>query len=765
MGRKRNLGRQSRRLNLEQLERREVFASNSFHNSIFPEDVNADNQLSPLDALVVINLLNQAWNRSGPATAASGEGESTVFPDVDNDGSISPLDVLGVINTLNAEQPDASAAMMPAMTPGPVLKQSDVDTLLTRATMATTSQDAIIAIVDRAGRILGVRAEQEVLNMYSGRQDDLVFAVDGAVSKARTAAFFSNNQAPLTSRTIRFISQSTITQREVESNPNISDINSTRRGPGFVAPIGTGGHFPPMVANTPLVDLLMIEHQSRDGSVLPGLDGIKGTVDDLSLNSRFNVDLGHVPMEALDYMRTFPDSYGTQSGILPRAQNRGIATLPGGLPIYKLVDGKVHLVGGIGVFFPGMDGFATHEQGFVHASLRNGVPQSELDRTNASKVLQSEFIAFFATGGTKIGPLATGVSQFEGTAPPLPADIVGISGRIDLVGITLEIYGPHPTRFNTARSQVQLLQVGQANGGGVGTNSGSNLKVLPGGQTLLDGIGVPEGWLVLPHASSIPGGLSASDVEQIITRGIAQANKTRAAIRLDTSTLDFKPGTETRMVFSVADATGEVLGLFRMPDATIFSIDVAVAKSRNTTYYAGEDLVAADRIDANNDGNPDVPKGVAFTNRTFRFLAAPRFPTGSNASPGDFSLLVMPGINSKTAENADPNNPLPASIYADPANATVVSFDSFNASRNFRNPKNLKNQNGVVFFPGSSALYKSSTILVGGFGVSGDGVDQDDVVTVSGQLGFEPLAANQADAFFVASVRLPYQKFNRNPTL
>jgi hypothetical protein len=125
----------------------------------------------------------------------------------------------------------------------------------------------------------------------------------------------------------------------------------------------------------------------------------------------------------------------------------------------------------------------------------------------------------------------------------------------------------------------------------------------------------------------------------------------------------------------------------------------------------------------------------------------------------------MPGINPMTAENADINNPLRASIYSDPATATVVSFDSFNASRNFRNPNNLKNQNGVVFFPGSSALYKSSTILVGGFGVSGDGVDQDDVVTVAGQVGFEPLAANQADAFFAAGVRLPYQKYNRSPRL
>jgi uncharacterized protein GlcG (DUF336 family) len=762
MASKRVSEQHKRRLFLEQLERREVFAGTALHNSVFPEDVDADNQLSPLDALVVINILN----REGVTPPGSGEGEASLFPDVDNDGSISPLDALGVINTLNEESSSAAISIAPAMSSSSVLTASDVETLLNRASMATTSQDAIIAVVDRAGRILGVRAEQDVLNMYAGRPDDLVFAIDGAVSKARTAAFFSNNQAPLTSRTVRFISQSTITQREVESNPNILDPDSIRRGPGFVAPIGTGGHFPPMVANTPLVDLLMIEHQSRDGSKLPGLDGIKGTADDLDMTSRFNVDLNHVPMEAKTYMQTFPDSYGTQSGILPRAQNRGIATLPGGIPIYKSGGG---LVGGIGVFFPGPNGFASFEQGFVHASQRNGVAQKELDRTNASKVLESEFIAFFATGGTTLGANNSKDSRlldpFEGTAPPVPAGFFGLSGRIDLVGITLEIYGPHPTRFNTAPSQVQLSQVGHRNGGGQGANSGANLRVTPGGDTLLHGIPVPEGWLVTPHASSVPGGLSAQDVEQIIKTAEQQALKTRAAIRLNASTPEFKPGVATSMVLSVADSTGEVLGLFRMPDATIFSIDVAVAKSRNTSYYASESIVAADRVDANNDGNPDVPKGVAFTNRTFRFLAAPRFPTGSNAAPGDFSLLTMPGINPGTAENTDPNNPLPASVYSNPATASVVSFDSFNASRNFRNPDNLKNQNGVVFFPGSSALYKSKSILVGGFGVSGDGVDQDDVVTVAGQVGFEPLAANQADAFFAAGVRLPYQKYNRSPRL
>jgi hypothetical protein len=53
--------------------------------------------------------------------------------------------------------------------------------------------------------------------------------------------------------------------------------------------------------------------------------------------------------------------------------------------------------------------------------------------------------------------------------------------------------------------------------------------------------------------------------------------------------------------------------------------------------------------------------------------------------------------------------------------------------------------------------------LVGGFGVSGDGVDQDDVVTAAGQVGFAAPDHLRIDQYIVGGVRLPFQKYNRNP--
>lgn len=765
--------RSQRRLSLESLEGRSLMAGiPGYHNISMPFDVDNDLRITPLDALVVINRINSGQINN--QTGSDGEDAASnpiVFCDVDADGLVSPLDALAVINQLNVNMATAVPAAPipePAPTPfisGPIITENDVTCLLQRASMATASNDAIITIVDRSGRILGVRTESDVVAMYAGRDADLVFAIDGAVAKARTAAFFSNEEAPLTSRTIRFISQSTITQREVESNPDIMDPNSTLRGPGFVAPIGTGAHFPPVVANTPPVDLFAIEHQSRDSANYAGFDGIKGTSDDANdLAWRFDANPAYIPEDAKSFLKTFPESYGFQSGRLVNAQGRGIATLPGGMPLYKKrSDGSLALVGGVGVFFPGPNGYASYEQNFVPTSMRGAAgPQSNSERLNAPKVLESEFIAYFAAGGTVVGPGATPVTEFEGSAPQ--CGFAMPSGRIDLVGITLEIFGPTPTRQNPVTGAQRLLQVGRANGGGRGADSGIDQPIVTGGAKAQSGYSVPEGWLINPHASTVDPQFTTEEVERIINNGIAEANLTRAAIRLDVNN-GFRPGARTKMVLAVSDSAGEVLGLYRMHDATVFSVDVAVAKSRNTSYYASNSLVDADRVDQDNNSTADIPVGTALTNRTFRFLALPRYPSGSpeGTPPGDFSILTMPGIHPLTGENT--GAALPASVYA-ATTATVLSFDSFNASRNFRDPRNIKRQNGIVFFPGSSALYDSisgSKKLVGGLGISGDGVDQDDVVTVAAQQGFEAPDALRADQFMVAGVRLPYQNFNRNP--
>ncbi len=643
---------------------------------------------------------------------------------------------ISLADNVTASPADRVARNNPKPTPvgaGPdaTLSTNEVSQLLRRAAAASASEDAIIAIVDRGGRILGVRTEGGVAPEITGNTANLVFAIDGAIAKARTGAFFGNAQAPLTSRTIRNLSQTTISEREVVSNPN-APLNSTLRGPGFVAPVGIGAHFPPNVPNTPEVDLFAIEHTNRDGSVHPGADGVRGTGDDIALAQRFNIDPAFVPA---GQQLAVPDSYGFVTGLLPNAQSRGIATLPGGIPIFK--NGTV--AGGIGVFFPGKTGFASEE----NSSLSTIFNSTKLDRS-----LESEYIAFAALGG--IGSVSYRAPLNGAT---LPAGIQLPAGRIDLVGIQLEVFGPG----GFDRGPKALRDFGFRLGVG-NPDSGVNRTVsLPGGPTLIAGLRVPEGWLVTPHAGV---GISANEVRQIIQKGIDQANKTRAAIRLPAAFANPANATierlvqsvATKMVFAVCDLNGNLVGLFRMPDATVFSIDVAVAKSRNVNYYANPaKLQAIDRV-------PGVAAGTAFTNRTFRFVSLPRFPSAVDFNvPGTFSILRDGNVNPFTARQDGQR--LQAGAFK-----TVLGHDAFFPASNFRDPTNIANQNGIVFFPGSAPLYRPTRGLIGGFGVSGDGVDQDDVVTAAGQKGFDVVGVLRADQVQLAgNIRLPYQKFNRNP--
>ncbi|HYL37574.1 MAG TPA: heme-binding protein [Bryobacteraceae bacterium] len=225
----------------------------------------------------------------------------------------------------------------------------------------------------------------------------------------------------------------------------------------------------------------------------------------------------------------------------------------------------------------------------------------------------------------------------------------------------------------------------------------------------------PEGDLVAPHDGPI-GGLTHDDVRAIVDAAVAGGNITRAVIRLPL-------GSRARFAIAVADLDGTVLALHRMPDATVFSIDVAVAKSRNVIFLSGPDRAAGDL--------PGVPMGTAVTNRTIGFGAQPFYPPGVDYStPGPFFDLYKFDALNPCTQGSQASNP---------------------------------NQNGIVFFPGALPLYRNGA-LVGGLGVSGDGVEQDDFVTALAAAGFEAPESIRADRVIDQGVRLPYLKFPRNPT-
>ncbi len=120
-----------------------------------------------------------------------------------------------------------------------ILTQADVQMVVEAAATAAQSDAMAIVVVDRMGRILAVYVGPSAPPTSLGNFGAMIPTADLAVALARTGAFFSNDQAPLSSRTVRFIS---------------------------------GIHFPPGVVNTASAALYGIENTNRGCNLATSLD-------------------------------------------------------------------------------------------------------------------------------------------------------------------------------------------------------------------------------------------------------------------------------------------------------------------------------------------------------------------------------------------------------------------------------------------------------------------------------------------------------------
>ena len=366
---------------------------------------------------------------------------------------------------------------------------------------------------------MGVKVESGVNVTLQGQPNTpandlnaLVFAIDGAVSEARSAAFFSSNAEPLTSRTVGFISQSTITQREVQSDPDLGNSASVYQGPGLVARIGVGGNFPPNALDTASADLFGIELSNRD--------------TDLT----FNVPSAHLTAaEAASGQIINTESYGVASGLLPTATARGIGTLPGGIPLYK----NGTLVGAIAVFFPGPNGYADYEQGFTPLAANASTTaeqNAEIARMDTPLELTAEWMAFAATGGSSgagypVGTLHSSVGPAINMVPGynFPG---GSRYQINMAGIILDSVGAGGPYLGLQQIRKTAASAGVGNATGsllLGAFNPGNAPALDSPASYQTGQDVGSGWLVLPHGTAA----QIAEENQIVSQGIAQAQQTR----------------------------------------------------------------------------------------------------------------------------------------------------------------------------------------------------------------------------------------------
>jgi uncharacterized protein GlcG (DUF336 family) len=253
-------------------------------------------------------------------------------------------------------------------------------------------------------------------------------------------------------------------------------------------------------------------------------------------------------------------------------------------------------------------------------------------------------------------------------------------------------------------------------------------------------------------AGTAPSGnvLSASEVESIISRAAQQANITRAAIRQPL-------GSNARVSIAVVDTAGVVLGVFRQQDAPVFGFDVAVQKARSAAFFSRSDAATTLRaagfgayVDRAIADGVRLDGAFAFSDRAIGFLHRPFFPDGIDGSePGPFSTA----IGSWSPFNVGLQLDLVRTNFLAALSGPVASCSSIPALAN-----------GIQIFAGSVPLYKNG-VLVGAIGISGDGIDQDDLIAAAGANAFSPPAAIRSDQIFVRGVRLPFLKFPRSPNL
>ena len=112
----------------------------------------------------------------------------------------------------------------------PNLTETDVRTVIQKAAESIDATTMVIAVTNRQGDILAVFRKPDAPILSQGNFGMQVDTNELAVGLARTGGFFSNNQAPLSSRTVRYIS---------------------------------GIHFPPGISFTGNADLYGIENTNR----------------------------------------------------------------------------------------------------------------------------------------------------------------------------------------------------------------------------------------------------------------------------------------------------------------------------------------------------------------------------------------------------------------------------------------------------------------------------------------------------------------------
>ncbi|HRK30264.1 MAG TPA: heme-binding protein [Tepidisphaeraceae bacterium] len=573
-----------------------------------------------------------------------------------------------------------------AGSPGERLTTADVNRILAAAASQALSTQ-IIAVVDRENEILGVWAGADARLStppdQSGNSNNiLVNPVVKAITKARTAAFFQSRGNAFSTRTARFIIQ--------DNFPH--PVPNTMGGPLYGVQFST----------LPFSDFSFNSLGTVTG---PAVSGDPGGIA-LFKNGEPVGGIG-VAGDGRDFI-TRPDLPFDPRVSFQRDANGNLVRDASGRKIKLVFDGNEEsdfdeavAKAGAAAVAPGGGNyeadFSIQAERIFVLGLRFPYDADAAANGNALQTLP-QLIA--AGRGDLINPQQAVTVGGAGVTVTNPNDLTGAT-TVPLFRDARAVRGSPTPNYPTAsfggidgelKNQTTTFDT---NGDGVVNGNdrpADAFGFIPGGANLTQPIanaafaGDDTNEDGIANASDPQ--LTVTEVKRIITNAVEQALTTRGAIR--------EPlGVPARVHVAVVDRSGTTLGVFRMDDGTNFSYDVAVQKARTAAFFSDNDHAIS-------------PRAVGFVSQGFfpvnttRNLGGPLFHLQNVLSLGILNVL---------------NGGTPAG-FAFPNNSAA-------------NPL----ANGITIFPGGAPLYKNG-VLVGGIGISGDGVDQDDIIAFAGTKGF-----------------------------
>jgi uncharacterized protein GlcG (DUF336 family) len=397
----------------------------------------------------------------------------------------------------------------------------------------------------------------------------------------------------------------------------------------------------------------------------------------------------------------------------PKRSPLGLAADPGGFPLYK----NGVLVGGVGVAAD------------ADYSFDPNVLDADVDT--------DEFIALAGTVGFE-APAAIRAERVFVDGTSLRFSDAAYSALGNVAGASL---ASTPGALLAVRGYTDgTLRSGIAYGSeasGIRPSSAAEFA-LRDAFVLSNGAGV--------NRFPVRGGTDAADIATPITSAEARAILEEAFTVMTRARAQIRQPLDSRaqVTISLVDSRGRVLGIVRSPDAPIFGIDVSLQKARTAGFFSGP-TAAAEMQAANGEvplfvqrarvflGLPSALTGeFAFADRSGGNLSRPYFPDGEVGTPnGPFSRPI------------DQFNPFSTGLQSALVVSNLARHVGFvegsvadDTPRRCTGLPSIAGQgsrldNGIQIFPGSVPIYRGN-VRVGAIGVSGDGIDQDDMISFLG---------------------------------